>query len=313
MVGAAIMRKLAARRITPITAERANLDLLDQQAVRHFIQRERPSQIILAAAKVGGIYANAEYPADFIYENLQIECNLIHEAFRGGVERLIFLGSSCIYPRDADQPIVEESLLSGPLEQTNEPYAIAKIAGVKLCEGYNRQYGTDFRCLMPTNLYGPGDNFHPLNSHVLPAFIGRFHNAKLKNESSVEIWGSGTPRREFLYVDDLADAILFALDLTKSQYNAALPVGCNHLNVGYGQDITIHELAKIVKDVVSYRGEIVFDGVHPDGTPRKLMDSSRFTNLGWLPQISLSRGITQTYEWYASNLKEARNQPLETR
>ncbi len=298
MVGAAILRRLEAEGRTVLTRSHAELDLTDQRAVRAFMQQERPEAVVLAAAKVGGIHANNAYPAEFIYENLMIEANVIHQAHAAGVERLLFLGSSCIYPRDAAQPMAEDALLNGPLEATNEPYAIAKIAGIKLCESYNRQYGRDYRSVMPTNLYGPGDNFHPENSHVLPALIRRFHEARLAQAPAVTIWGSGTPRREFLHVDDMAEACLFVMDLDRASYEANTRPMLSHINVGSGTDVAIAELARMVAEVVGYRGEIRTDPGRPDGTPRKLMDVSRLTGMGWQARIGLTEGLRDTYEWF---------------
>ena len=312
MVGGAILRKLEARaaaghEIAMITRSRSELDLTDQTAVRDFMQTERPDVVILAAAKVGGIHANNTYPADFIYENLMIECNVIHQAFRAGVQRLLQLGSSCIYPRAVAQPMREDALLTGVLEPTNEPYAIAKIAGIKLCESYNRQHGTDYRSVMPTNLYGPGDNFHPENSHVLPALIRRFHEAAQSGVDSVTIWGSGLPRREFLHVDDMADASLFVLDLPKADYDTNTLPMLSHINVGSGVDISILELAEMVADITGFRGQINTDPTKPDGTMRKLMDVGRLKALGWSAGIDLRAGIEDTYQWYLSNHAEARH------
>ena len=298
MVGSAILRRLEAEGRTVLTRSHAELDLTDQRAVRAFMQQERPEAVVLAAAKVGGIHANNAYPAEFIYENLMIEANVIHQAHAAGVERLLFLGSSCIYPRDAAQPMAEDALLNGPLEATNEPYAIAKIAGIKLCESYNRQYGRDYRSVMPTNLYGPGDNFHPENSHVLPALIRRFHEARLAQAPAVTIWGSGTPRREFLHVDDMAEACLFVMDLDRASYEANTRPMLSHINVGSGTDVAIAELARMVAEVVGYRGEIRTDPRRPDGTPRKLMDVSRLTGMGWQARIGLTEGLRDTYEWF---------------
>jgi len=303
MVGGAILRKLAAAapEATFVTRTHEELDLTDQGAVRVFMQDERPDVVILAAAKVGGIHANNAYPADFIYENLMIEANVIHEAFRAGVTRLIQLGSSCIYPRDAQQPMREDALLTGRLEATNEPYAIAKIAGIKLCESYNRQHGVDYRSVMPTNLYGPGDNFHPANSHVLPALIRRFHEAKEAEADKVVIWGSGTPRREFLHVDDMADATLHVLRLPKETYDRHTDPMLSHINIGTGEDISIAALATMIADLVGFEGRIVHDRSKPDGTPRKLMDVAKLKDLGWQPQIPLRQGIASTYEWFLSH------------
>lgn len=299
MVGGAIHRQLQARGETNIvTRTHAELDLTDQAAVRAFMQAERPEVVILAAAKVGGIIANNSYPADFIYENLMIEANVIHQAFAAGVKRLLQLGSSCIYPRAVPQPMREDALLTGVLEPTNEPYAIAKIAGIKLCESYNRQHGTDYRSVMPTNLYGPGDNFHPENSHVLPALIRRFHEAAQSGAEEVTIWGTGNPRREFLHVDDMAAASLLVLDLPKADYEANTQPMLSHINVGTGIDISILELAQKVAAITGYKGRIVTDPSKPDGTLRKLMDVSRLTQMGWSAQIGLDQGLTETYQWF---------------
>jgi GDPmannose 4,6-dehydratase/GDP-L-fucose synthase len=306
MVGGAILRRLEARAaageaIDLVTATRAELDLTDRAAVAAFMADQRPDVVILAAAKVGGIHANNTYPADFIYENLMIECNVIHQAYRAGVRRLLQLGSSCIYPREAPQPIREDALLTGPLEPTNEPYAIAKIAGIKLCESYNRQHGTDYRSVMPTNLYGPGDNFHPENSHVLPALIRRFHEAAQEGREEVVIWGTGRPRREFLHVDDMAEASLFVLDLDKPAYDANTQPMLSHINVGTGEDIAILDLAKMVARVTGYEGRIVTDPSKPDGTMRKLMDVSRLGDMGWRARIGLEEGVAGTYRWFLDN------------
>lgn len=306
MVGSAIVRQLKAQGISPLVRSRAELDLTDQAAVREFMQEERPEAVIVAAAKVGGIHANNTYPADFIYENLMMECNIIHQAFLAGVRRLLFLGSSCIYPRAISQPMREEALLSGALEPTNEPYAVAKIAGIKLCESYNRQYGTDYRSVMPTNLYGPGDNFHPENSHVLPALIRRFHEAKEQSLDEVVIWGTGTPRREFLHVDDMASASLFVLDLTIDVYQANTQPMLSHINVGSGTDISILELAQLIARIIGFDGAISIDPSKPDGTMRKLMDVSRLRQMGWQAQTGLEQGIRDTYQWYLNNHRAAR-------
>jgi nucleoside-diphosphate-sugar epimerase len=303
MVGGAILRRLQARRaagedIDLVTRTHAELDLTDQAAVRAFFAAERPDVVILAAARVGGIQANNSYPADFIHDNTMIACNVIHQAFGAGVTRLLQLGSSCIYPRLAEQPMREDALLTGPLEPTNEPYAIAKIAGIKLCESYNRQHGTDYRSVMPTNLYGPGDNFHPENSHVLPALIRRFHEAVQAGRSEVTIWGSGRPRREFLHVDDMAEASLFVLDLDKATYAANTAPMLSHINVGTGSDVSILELAGMVAKVTGFTGRITTDPSKPDGTPRKLMDVSRLARMGWTARIGLEEGIAQTYDWF---------------
>ena len=275
--------------------------------MRAFVQVERPDVVILAAAKVDGILANNNYPADFIFGNLMIEANVIHKAFAAGVTRRLQLGSSCIYPRAVTQPMREAALLTGVLEPTNEPYAIAKIAGIKLCESYNRQHGTDYRSVMPTNLYGPGDNFHPENSHVLPALIRRFHEAVKCGAEEVVIWGTGTPRREFLHVDDMAAATLFVLDLPKAEYEANTQPMLSHINVGYGTDISILALAQKIAAITGFNGRIVTDPSKPDGTPRKLMDVSRLTQMGWSARISLDEGLAQTYDWFLANIDKLRN------
>ena len=308
MVGRAILRQILARgKTTIITRTHAKLDLTDQAAVQAFMQAERPDVVILAAAKVGGILANNSYPADFIYQNLMIEANVIHGAFTAGVTRLLQLGSSCIYPRDVPQPMREDALLTGELEPTNEPYAIAKIAGIKLCESYNRQYGTDYRSVMPTNLYGPGDNFHTENSHVLPALIRRFHEAVVSGVEEVEIWGTGTPRREFLHVDDMAAASLFVLDLPEAEYAANTQPMLSHINVGCGADISILELAQKIAAITGYKGRIMTDPSKPGGTPRKLMDVSRLTQMGWSAQIGLDEGLAQTYQWFLASIDKPRD------
>lgn len=306
MVGSAILRRLQSRQAADeelelVTRSHSDLDLTDQAAVEKFMRDERPDVVILAAAKVGGIHANNTFPADFIYENLMIECNVIHQAFVASVKKLLLLGSSCIYPKAAPQPMSEDALLTGPLEPTNEPYAIAKIAGIKLCESYNRQHGVDYRSVMPTNLYGPGDNFHPENSHVLPALIRRFHEAATEGHSEVVIWGTGTPRREFLHVDDMAAASLFVLDLPKSDYDAKTRPMLSHINVGSGTDISIFELARLVARITGFEGEIVTDTTKPDGTPRKLLDVGRLRKLGWQAQIGLEEGVTETFHWFLDN------------
>ena len=298
MVGGAISRKLRERGAEVITRTHAELDLTDQAAVRSFFASEKPDGVVLAAAKVGGIHANNTYPADFIYENLMIEANVIHQAYVAGVKRLLFLGSSCIYPRAVEQPMREDALLTGVLEPTNEPYAIAKIAGIKLCESYNRQYGTDYRSVMPTNLYGPGDNFHPENSHVMPALIRRFHEAAVSGAEEVVIWGTGTPRREFLYVEDMAEASLFVFNLDKDTYGATTQPMLSHINVGFGEDVTIAQLAGIIAKATGFQGRIAFDASKPDGTMRKLMDSSRLNSMGWEAHIALVDGVQKTYEWF---------------
>ncbi|MDI9333921.1 MAG: GDP-L-fucose synthase [Cytophagales bacterium] len=300
MVGSAIVRQLiAAGQTNIITRTHAELDLCDQAAVRSFFQTEKPNQVYLAAAKVGGIHANHTYPAEFIYQNLMMEANIVHEAWRAGVQKLLFLGSSCIYPKLAPQPMREDALLTGQLESTNEPYAIAKIAGIKLCESYNRQYGAshgvDYRSVMPTNLYGVGDNYHPKNSHVIPALIRRFHEAKITQAPSVTIWGTGTPRREFLYVDDMASASIHVMNLPKATYDEHTSSMQSHINVGFGDDVTIAELAATVGKTIGYQGAIDFDVSKPDGTPRKWMDSSRLNHLGWKANTQLEEGLALAY------------------
>jgi len=303
MVGSAIVRQLLAHEHPAeriLTRTHAELNLTEQAAVRTFFETEKPEQVYMAAAKVGGIHANKTYPAEFIYENLMVQANVIEAAFQNGVQKLLFLGSSCIYPRMAQQPMREDALLTGTLEPTNEPYAIAKIAGIKLCESYNRQYGqshgVDYRSVMPTNLYGPGDNYHPENSHVIPALIRRFHEAKERSAPSVVIWGSGAPKREFLYVDDMAAASVFMMNLDKDIFDANTQPMQSHVNVGYGEDVTIAELAHTVCKIVGYQGNITFDTSKPDGAPRKWMDSSRLNTLGWQAQVSLEKGLAIAYE-----------------
>jgi len=306
MVGGAILRQLQARidageEISLLTRTHGELDLTSQSAVADFMATEKPDVVILAAAKVGGIIANNSYPAEFIYENLMMECNVIHQAYAAGVKRLLFLGSSCIYPKMADQPMREDALLTGILEPTNEPYAIAKIAGIKLCESYNRQYGVDYRSVMPTNLYGPGDNFHPQNSHVMPAMIRRFHEAVENNAPEVVIWGTGKPFREFLHVDDMAAASLFVMDLDSDTYQANTQEMLSHINVGTGTDVSIAELAQMVAEVTGFTGTISFDTSKPDGTPRKLMDVSRLRDMGWAAKITLRDGVQDAFQWYLDN------------
>jgi GDP-L-fucose synthase len=301
MVGSAIVRKLQEQGYKNLVVRtHAELDLTNQAAVANFFSEEKPDQVYLAAAKVGGIHANNTYPAEFIYQNLMMEANVIHQAFISGVKKLLFLGSSCIYPKSAPQPMAEGALLTGKLESTNEPYAIAKIAGIKLCESYNRQYGQshgiDYRSVMPTNLYGPGDNYHPENSHVIPALIRRFHEAKIRNTPSVVIWGTGTPRREFLYVDDMAAASVFVMGLDKSTYDNNVEPMESHINVGFGSDIKIIDLAHAVAQAVGYQGNIALDITKPDGSPRKWMDSSHINQLGWTPSIKLEAGLKQAYK-----------------
>lgn len=301
MVGSAICRQLQEKTdVDIITRSRGELDLCDQLAVHEFMQSVKPDEVILAAAKVGGIYANNTYPAEFIYQNLQMQNNVINAAHLNDVQKLLFLGSSCIYPRHAKQPMREDALLTGVLEPTNEPYAIAKIAGIKMCESYNRQYGRDYRSLMPTNLYGPGDNYHPENSHVVPALIRRFHEAKEKNYKEVVVWGSGAPKREFLFVDDMAVASLFLHSLNQNDLIEHSGSTLSHINVGTGSDVTIKELAEIIKNVVGFTGEIIFDLNKPDGTPRKLMDISLLTNLGWTASVSLKSGLKRSYADFLS-------------
>ncbi len=296
MVGSAIVRKLKADGFNNIVVRaHTELDLTNQKAVNAFFKEERPELVYLAAAKVGGIHANNTYPAEFIYENLMVQNNVVHAAWQHDVQKLLFLGSSCIYPRMVEQPIRESGLLTGTLEPTNEPYAIAKIAGIKLCESYNRQYGVDYRSVMPTNLYGPGDNYHPENSHVIPALIRRFHEAKISNSSDVIIWGTGTPRREFLYVDDMAAACIHVMNLNKAVYDQYSSPMQSHINAGYADDFTIADLANAVSEAVGYSGEIKFDTSKPDGTPRKLMDSARLNSLGWKPKVDLKNGLKKTY------------------
>ncbi len=299
MVGGAICRQLQRDpSVQIITSGRHEVDLTDQAQVKNFFSATYIDQVYLAAAKVGGIHANNNYPAEFIYQNLMIEANVIHSAFEAGVNRLLFLGSSCIYPRDAEQPMSEHALLSGKLEPTNEPYAIAKIAGVKLCESYNRQYGTNYQTIMPTNLYGPHDNFHPELSHVLPALLRRFHEAKLNDSASVTVWGTGTSLREFLHVDDLADAAIFLMGLSENRAKSPQ----NLVNVGSGKEISIADLAKLIASIVGFEGAINWDHSKPDGTPRKLMDSSKMRSLGWTPKVGLRSGVESTYAWYLENL-----------
>lgn len=307
MVGSAIVRALEkAGDAEIITRSRSELDLLDQAAVFRFFNQNAVDEVYLAAAKVGGIWANNTYPAEFIYQNLIIEANIIHGAFQAGVRKLLFLGSSCIYPKLAEQPIAESSLLQGALEPTNEPYAIAKIAGIKLCESYNRQYGTDYRSVMPTNLYGINDNFHPENSHVVPALLRRFHEAKMQDLPSVTVWGSGSPMREFLYVDDMAGACLHVMNLPKEVYGEHVLPMSSHINVGTGKDCTIRELANTIARAVGYQGDILWDTSKPDGTPRKLLDVSLLKRLGWQYSVELDEGIERTYQWFLQNQEKFR-------
>ena len=307
MVGSAIVRALEkAGDAEIITRTRSELDLLDQAAVFRFFNQNAVDEVYLAAAKVGGIWANNTYPAEFIYQNLIIEANIIHGAFQAGVRKLLFLGSSCIYPKLAEQPIAESSLLQGALEPTNEPYAIAKIAGIKLCESYNRQYGTDYRSVMPTNLYGINDNFHPENSHVVPALLRRFHEAKMQDLPSVTVWGSGSPMREFLYVDDMASACLHVMNLPKEVYGEHILPMSSHINVGTGKDCTIRELANTIARAVGYQGDILWDTSKPDGTPRKLLDVGLLKRLGWQYSVELDEGIERTYQWFLQNQEKFR-------
>ena len=304
MVGSAICRKLKKHLdVEIVTRNRNELNLCDQQEVFQFMKAVKPDEVILAAAKVGGIHANNTYPAEFIYQNLQIQNNVIHAAHINDVQKLLFLGSSCIYPRTVAQPMQESALLTGLLEPTNEPYAIAKIAGIKVCESYNRQYGRDYRSVMPTNLFGPGDNYHPENSHVVPALIRRFHEAKEKNMDKVVVWGSGKPMREFMYVDDMADASLFVHYLPKPTFDENTSPMLSHINVGTGTDVTIRELAESIRDVVGFEGKIVFDRTKPDGTPRKLMEVSLLSKLGWKAKVSLKTGLRFSYQSYLSTAK----------
>jgi len=311
MVGAAIMRRLQARidsgeALRLVVRSHAELDLTNQSTVRALFSSESPDEVILAAARVGGIVANNTYPADFIYDNLMIQSNVINEAFNAGVKKLLFLGSSCIYPKLAPQPMKEAALLTGTLEPTNEPYAIAKIAGIKLCESYNRQHGTDYRSVMPTNLYGPHDNFHPDNSHVVPAMLRRFHEAVETGVEQVVVWGTGKPMREFLHVDDMAEASLFVHELEALTYEANVSPMLSHINVGTGTDVTIRELAETIAEITGYKGELVFDTTKPDGAPRKLMDVSRLAEMGWRSRINLRDGLLNAYEWFLNNKLEAR-------
>src|SRR5690554_1174462 len=307
MVGSALVRQLETNKnVELITRSRGELNLLNQTAVQAFFKQEHVDQVYLAAAKVGGIHANNTYPAQFIYENLMIEANIIHATHSAGVQKLLFLGSSCIYPKLAQQPMKEEALLTGTLEPTNEPYAIAKIAGIKLCESYNRQYGREYRSVMPTNLYGENDNFHPENSHVIPAMMRRFHKAKEAGANEVVVWGSGKPMREFLHVDDMAQASVYVMNLDDETYRTNTQPMLSHINVGTGVDCTIRELAEAMKQVVGFEGDLVFDTSKPDGAPRKLMDVSRLKALGWEAGISLEQGLEQTYKWFLENQKTLR-------
>ena len=308
MVGSAITRALSSdSRNKIIIAAREDLDLLNQKSVITFFEQNNIDQVYLAAAKVGGIHANNEYPAQFIYENLMMQSNIIHAAHLSDVQQLLFLGSSCIYPKFAEQPMQEESLLTGILEPTNEPYAVAKIAGIKLCESYNRQYGRDYRSVMPTNLYGPNDNFHPKNSHVIPAMMRRFHNAVQNNEKDVVIWGSGNPMREFLHVDDMAQASIYVMNLDSEIFSSHTKPMLSHVNIGTGDDCTIKELAEMISRVTGFKGSLAFDQSKPDGTPRKLMNVTRINNLGWYAKITLEAGLRSTYRWYLENKEKLRS------
>jgi len=303
MVGSAIIRELNKKGFRNIIKKtRGELDLLNQQAVEDFFAQEKPDYVVLAAAKVGGIFANNEYPAEFIYENVMVQTNVIHQAYKAQVKQLLFLGSSCIYPKLAEQPMQESALLTGEFEPTNEPYAIAKIAGIKLCESYNRQYGTDFRSVMPTNLYGPNDNYDLQNSHVIPGLIKRIHQAKTNNDKSLKVWGTGSAMREFLYVDDLAQACVMLMNIPKGDYKACIPERNSHINIGTGSDISIKELVAILIDIIGYKGQIEWDTSKPDGTPRKLLDVSRMTSLGWSASTSLIDGLRLTYRRYLETL-----------
>lgn len=308
MVGSAIVRRLQSLGYRDIvTAPRDSVDLVDAASVQRFFAEQRIDQVYLAAAKVGGIHANNQYPADFIYQNLMIEANVINAAHQAGVQKLLSLGSSCIYPKHAEQPMREEALLTGVLEPTNEPYAIAKIAGIKLCESYNRQHGRDYRSVMPTNLYGPHDNYHPENSHVIPALLRRFHEATLRGDDEVVIWGSGTPMREFLHVDDMAAASVHVMNLDEATYQAHTQPMLSHINVGTGQDCTIRELAETIARVTEFQGRLSFDSSKPDGTPRKLMDVSRLAKLGWTASIDLESGLRDAYRWFVEHIDDVRS------
>lgn len=303
LVGSAVLRNLESKGFNNLlTKSHKDLDLTNQTKVKNFFEKEKPDYVILAAAKVGGIYANNTYPADFIYQNTMIETNIIHSAYENKVKRLLFLGSTCIYPKEIEQPMREDALLSNKLEPTNEPYALSKILGIKLCESYNRQHGTDFRSVMPTNLYGINDNFDPENSHVIPGLMQRFHNAKINNDNEVMVWGTGNAMREFLFVDDMAEASLFVLGIDKEIYDENTLPMISHINVGSGKDITIKELAEIMKEVVGFEGKITFDNTKPDGSPRKLIDVSRLSKMGWKNSTSLREGLELTYNWYKNNL-----------
>jgi GDP-L-fucose synthase len=308
MVGSAIVRVLKNQNVEILTKDRTELNLLNQQDVQNFFKHEKIDQVYLAAAKVGGIHSNNSYPADFIYENLMVQTNVIHSSFLNGVKKLLFFGSSCIYPKNANQPIKEEELLTGKLEPTNEPYAIAKIAGIKMCEAYNRQYGKshsiDYRSIMSTNLYGPGDNYHPENSHVIPGLIYRFHDAKINNLENVTIWGTGTPKREFLYVDDLAEASIHVMNLDKKIYDEQISSVSSHINIGSGKELTIKELGETIKEVIGFKGKIQFDCSKPDGSLRKMLDSERINKLGFKPKTDFKEGLVKTYQEYIKTYKD---------
>ena len=308
LVGSAIVRQLEERGFTNLLMRtHKELDLTNQAQVQSFFQQELPNYVILAAAKVGGIHANNTYPADFIYQNMMIEANVINSAYESKVKRLLFLGSTCIYPKAVEQPMREDALLTDTLEPTNEPYALAKIAGIKLCESYNRQHGTDFRSVMPTNLYGINDNFHPENSHVIPALMRRFHEAKINNDKEVYVWGTGNAMREFLYVDDMAEASLFVLELDEKTHQVNTRPMLSHINVGTGKDVTIKEMAETMKQVVGYEGKLAFDTTKPDGAPRKLINVSRLSNMGWKYRVGLKEGLTKTYNWYVQFILTGRS------
>jgi len=308
LVGSAIVRQLESRGFTNLLMRtHKELDLTNQAQVQIFFKQEKPDYVILAAAQVGGIHANNTYPADFIYQNIMIEANVINSAYENKVKRLLFLGSTCIYPKAVEQPMREEAILTDVLEPTNEPYALAKIAGIKLCESYNRQYGTDFRSVMPTNLYGINDNFHPENSHVIPALMQRFHQAKVDNDAEVVVWGTGNAMREFLYVDDMAQASLFVLELDEQTYKDNTQPMLSHINVGTGKDVTIREMAETMKQVVGYEGKLTFDTAKPDGAPRKLINVSRLSNMGWKYKVNLKNGMIKTYDWYMQSILNGRS------
>ena len=308
MVGSAIVDKLnSSEDVDLITADRSNLDITDSSKVEKFFKKNNIDEVYMSAAKVGGIHANNTYPAEFIAQNLNIQNNIISSAHNNDVSKLLFLGSSCIYPKNAEQPIVEEALLSGQLEQTNEPYAIAKIAGIKMCESFNRQYGRDYRSVMPTNLYGPNDNFHPQNSHVIPAMMRRFHEALIMNQEEVTVWGSGKPMREFLHVDDMASACIFIMNLSQSKIKSVVPEKmCSHINIGTGEDITIADLASVMAKTVGFKGKLTFDNAKPDGTMRKVLNVNRLNLLGWQSKIDLKNGLDRTYKWFINNQEKLR-------